>query len=123
MVASNAGGEGTTSQASSAKGVIGAIAPEDLAVGSGKLSAAEKSQVIKKFQINTQDVGSPEVQIALLTRRLESLTKHFSGHKKDYHSQRGMLNIISRRKRLLSYLKREDIARYRSTIAALGLRK
>ena len=123
MVASNAGGEGTTSQASSAKGVIGAVAQDDLAVGSGKLSAAEKGQVIKKFQINSQDVGSPEVQIALLTRRLETLTKHFAGHKKDYHSQRGMLDIISKRKRLLAYLKGENISRYRSTIAALGLRK
>ena len=123
MVASNAGGEGKSSQASPVKGALGAVAQDDVAVGTLRLSATEKGEVIKKFQINTQDVGSPEVQIALLTRRLEQLSQHFSSHKKDFHSQRGMLDIISRRKRLLAYLKNEDVARYRSTISALGIRK
>lgn len=88
-----------------------------------KLSALEKGDVIKKFQINGKDVGSPEVQIALITRRLESLSKHFASNPKDFHSQRGMLDLISRRKRLITYLRKEDVTRYRSTIASLGLRK
>lgn len=101
----------------------GALTAEDLATGSLKLSANEASEVIKKFQRNSKDVGSSEVQIALLTRRLEILSKHFTTNPKDHHSRKGMMDIISRRKRILTYLRREDVARYRNTISALGLRK
>ncbi len=101
----------------------GALTAEDVATGTLNLSGTDTSEVIKKFQRNSQDVGSPEVQIALLTRRLEVLTKHFSTNPKDHHSRKGMMDIISQRKRMLSYLRREDVARYRNTISALGLRK
>ena len=101
----------------------GALTAEDVATGTLHLSGTDSAEVIKKFQRNSQDVGSPEVQIALLTRRLEVLTKHFSTNPKDHHSRKGMMDIISQRKRMLSYLRREDVARYRNTISALGLRK
>ena len=101
----------------------GDISAEDVAVGSLKLSQKETTDVVKQFQRNSQDSGSPEVQIALLTRRLEILTNHFGKYPKDHHSRKGMLNIISQRKRMLHYLKHEDVNRYRSTISALGLRK
>jgi small subunit ribosomal protein S15 len=100
-----------------------AFTQEDLAVGALNLSKLEKQEVVSKFQRNSQDTGSPEVQIALLTRRLETLTKHFSTNPKDHHSRRGMMDIISQRKQLLQYLRREDLNRYRATLAALGLRK
>jgi len=96
---------------------------QDMAVGAVSLSAMGPQDVIKKYQINSQDTGSPEVQVALLTRRLEILTKHFSTNPKDHHSRRGMMNIISQRKQLLSYLKHESVQRYRNTLSALGLRK
>jgi small subunit ribosomal protein S15 len=102
---------------------MGDLKAEDVAVGTLSLSQKQPTDVIKQFQINSQDCGSPEVQIALLTRRLEILAKHFGKFPKDHHSRKGMMDIISRRKRMLQYLKGEDIARYRSTISALGLRK
>ncbi len=105
------------------KKTTGVLTAEDVATGSLNLSAKEPSEVVKQFQRNSQDVGSPEVQIALLTRRLEILTKHFGSNPKDHHSRKGMMDIISRRKRMLHYLRHEDVARYRSTISALGLRK
>jgi small subunit ribosomal protein S15 len=96
---------------------------EDVTAGAVNLASLETQDVISKFQRNSQDTGSPEVQIALLTKRLTTLTKHFGSNPKDHHSKRGMLNMISQRKRMLQYLRNEDVARYRSTIAALGLRK
>ena len=90
------------------------------------MSAAEsydKSEIIGKFRVAETDTGSPEVQIALLTKRLEVLTEHFKSHPNDLHSQRGMFSMISRRKRLLKYLKDENVDRYRNTISSLGLRK
>jgi small subunit ribosomal protein S15 len=97
---------------------------EDVTTGGAvDLSALDMQGVISKFQRNSQDTGSPEVQVALLTKRLVTLTKHFGSNPKDYHSRRGMMNIISQRKRMLQYLKGEDVLRYRNTIAALGLRK
>jgi small subunit ribosomal protein S15 len=105
------------------KRTTGQVTSEDLAVGTLRLAERESLDVVKQFQRNSQDCGSPEVQIALLTRRLEVLTSHFGKFPKDHHSRKGMMDIISRRKRMLQYLKREDVARYRSTIAALGLRK
>lgn len=102
---------------------MGGFTAEDVAVGSLRLSDKEPSEIVKQFQRNSQDCGSPEVQIALLTRRLEILTDHFAKYPKDNHSRKGMLDIISRRKQMLRYLKGEDVSRYRNTISALGLRK
>ena len=82
-----------------------------------------KSDIIAKFKRSENDTGSAEVQIALLTNRIEELSGHFAKHKQDNHSRRGMLQLISRRKRLLKYLQGEDVNRYRETISALGLRK
>jgi len=110
-------------QTSETKGVLSGFAAEDVAVGSLKLSQRDTADVVKQFQRNSQDCGSPEVQIALLTRRLEVLTTHLGKFPKDHHSRKGMMNIISQRKRMLQYLKNEDVARYRNTISALGLRK
>jgi len=95
----------------------------DMSVGAVPLAGMEPQDVIKKYQINSQDTGSPEVQVALLTRRLEILSKHFSTNPKDHHSRRGMMNIISQRKQLLQFLRRENVGRYRNTLSALGLRK
>ncbi len=82
-----------------------------------------KLQTIQTHGRHDKDTGSPEVQVALYTKKLEQYTKHFETHKNDEHSRRGMFRIISRRKRLLEYLKGINIERYRATIAALGLRK
>jgi small subunit ribosomal protein S15 len=82
-----------------------------------------KKKIISQFQIHSTDVGSPEVQIALLTDRIQNLTRHFETNKEDKHSKRGMMKLISRRKSLLSYLRKENVERYRATISSLGLRK
>ena len=87
------------------------------------VEANNKSETIKQFRINEKDTGSPEVQVALITKRLEILGKHFEKFPKDRHSQMGMFSMISRRKKLLGYLRKEDIQRYRNTISALGIRK
>ncbi|NLF25721.1 MAG: 30S ribosomal protein S15 [Deltaproteobacteria bacterium] len=84
---------------------------------------ANKSEVIAKYQRHDRDSGSPEVQIALLTSRLEKLAGHFQDHPQDKHSRQGLLKIVSHRKGLLEYLKRKDVERYRQTLANLGLRK
>jgi len=82
-----------------------------------------KSKIIEDFRVHDGDTGSPEVQIALLTNRIIELTEHFKTHKHDHHSRRGLLKLVGRRRRLLDYLKSKDIARYRSTLERLGLRK
>ena len=82
-----------------------------------------KAGIVKEHARAQNDTGSPEVQVALLTRRLAILAKHFATNPKDHHSRRGMLNIISQRKQLLQYLRRESVVRYRNTLSALGLRK
>ena len=90
------------------------------------MSSAEcgtKAEVIGKHRRHEKDSGSPEVQVALLTKRLEKISGHFGRHPQDKHSQRGLLRIVSRRKRLLEYLKRESVDRYRQTLSSLGLRK
>ncbi len=87
------------------------------------LSKEEKRRIIEEFKIHENDTGSPEVQIALLTARINYLTEHFKVHKKDFHSRRGMMKLIGQRKRLLEYLKRKDFNRYREVIRKLGLRK
>jgi len=83
----------------------------------------EKLEIIKKHGINEKDSGRPEVQIALLTKRINDLTKHFEVHKKDHHSRRGLLMMVGKRRRLLDYLASKDIERYRSIIKELKIRK
>jgi small subunit ribosomal protein S15 len=83
----------------------------------------DKLQLIEKFRTHTTDTGSPEVQVALLTQRINHLTGHFKAHKKDHHSRRGLLMMVSARKSLLSYLKRKNVERYSNLIKELGLRK
>ena len=83
----------------------------------------QKSQLVKEYQRGNSDTGSPEVQIALLTARITDLTEHFKTHVKDHHSRRGLLRMVSRRRKLLDYLKRADADKYRSLIDRLGLRK
>ena len=78
---------------------------------------------IEKFRTHETDTGSPEVQIALLTERIVHLTEHLKGHKKDHHSRRGLLMLVGRRRRMLDYVKRIDVERYREIIAAQGLRR
>lgn len=82
-----------------------------------------KAEVIKGFARGTNDTGSPEVQVALLTARINELTPHFKANMKDHHSRRGLLKMVSRRRRLLDYLKKNDADRYRALIEKLGLRK
>ena len=83
----------------------------------------EKLEIIKKFGANEKDSGKTEVQIALITKRLNDLTLHFAEHKKDHHSRRGLLMMVGKRRRLLDYLKRKDIERYRAIIKELNIRK
>ncbi len=79
--------------------------------------------VIQGYRVHDTDTGSPEVQVALLTHRITELTEHFKTHTKDHHSRRGLLKLVGRRRRLLDYLKGQDLERYRTTIERLGLRK
>jgi small subunit ribosomal protein S15 len=87
------------------------------------LETAKKTELIEKFRTHSSDTGSPEVQVALLTERINGLTEHFKLHKKDHHSRRGLLMMVSQRKSLLEYLKRRNVTRYKTVIKALGLRK
>lgn len=87
------------------------------------LSKEEKSKIIKENKINPSDTGSPEVQVALITNRINYLTDHFSTHKKDHHSRTGLMKMVGKRKRLLEYLKRQDASRYKNLIKKLKLRK
>ena len=88
------------------------------------MSDSEKRlAVIGNFRLHEKDTGSPEVQIALLSARIEYLTGHFKVHKKDHHSRRGLLKLVGQRRRLLDYLKKTDVERYRSIIQRLGLRR
>ena len=82
-----------------------------------------KEKIIQSYRVHEHDTGSPEVQVALLTSRIIELTEHFKTHTKDHHSRRGLLKLVGRRRRLLDYLKRQDLERYRATIERLGLRK
>ncbi|MDB5293621.1 MAG: ribosomal protein [Phycisphaerales bacterium] len=87
------------------------------------ISVEAKAQIISEFKVHDKDTGSPEVQIALLTNRINELREHFDVHKKDHSSRRGLLKLVSRRNQLLKYLTREDRARYQQVIGRLGLRK
>lgn len=82
-----------------------------------------KQEIVTKFARAEGDTGSPEVQIALLSERITYLTEHFKTHAKDHHSRRGLLKLVGQRRRLLDYLKRKDVARYRTVIDTLGIRK
>ncbi|WCO65400.1 30S ribosomal protein S15 [Iamia majanohamensis] len=82
-----------------------------------------KPGVIEEHRLHDSDTGSPEVQIALLTQRIEHLTEHLKVHKKDFHSRRGLLQLVGRRRRLLDYVAKNDVERYRAIIAKLGLRR
>lgn len=87
------------------------------------VSVARKAEVIKKFQVDKDDTGSPEVQIAILTERITDLSEHMKVHPKDFHSRRGLLALVAKRRKLLDYLKRKDEARYQKLIEALGIRR
>ena len=86
------------------------------------LDAEKRKEIIAGFKTHEGDTGSPEVQIALLSARIQYLTEHFKTHKKDHHSRRGLLKLVGQRRRLLNYLKKNDIERYRAIVAKLGLR-
>ncbi|MGW8113648.1 30S ribosomal protein S15 [Caproicibacterium sp. NSD3] len=83
----------------------------------------EKQEIIKEYAVHEGDTGSPEVQIAVLTKRINDLTEHLRTHNKDHHSRRGLLKMVGRRRNLLNYLQKNDIERYRTIIAKLGIRK
>lgn len=87
------------------------------------ISAERKSELMKEYAREEGDTGSPEVQVAVLTERINNLTDHFKSHKKDNHSRRGLLKMVSTRRRLLDYVKSRDESRYRSLIERLGLRR
>ena len=83
----------------------------------------EKTAIMREYATHEGDTGSPEVQIAVLTKRINDLTEHLKVHKKDHHSRRGLLKMVGRRRNLLGYLQKNDIERYRAIVAKLGLRK
>ena len=87
------------------------------------ITKEQKQEIIKEYQLKEGDTGSPEVQIALLTYRINDLNEHLKVHKKDHHSRRGLLKMVGQRRNMLAYLKENDLERYRTLIARLGLRK
>ena len=87
------------------------------------MTKEKKAEIIEKYRLDEKDTGSPEVQIALLTERINELTEHLKTHKKDNHSRRGLLKMVGNRRNLLNYLAKKDIQRYRDIVAKLGLRK
>ncbi|GAW94296.1 30S ribosomal protein S15 [Calderihabitans maritimus] len=87
------------------------------------LAPEKKQEIIEKYQLHETDTGSPEVQIAILTERINHLTEHLKVHKKDHHSRRGLLKMVGQRRGLLEYLKKKDIERYRRIVQELGLRR
>ena len=87
------------------------------------ITAEKKAEIIKEYQLKEGDTGSPEVQIAILTYRINDLNEHLKVHKKDHHSRRGLLMMVGKRRGLMNYLKSQDIERYRALVAKLGLRK
>jgi small subunit ribosomal protein S15 len=87
------------------------------------ISTEQKQEIVKEYQTSEGDTGSPEVQVALYTARIKDLTEHFKAHKHDFHSRRGLLRLVSQRRKMLDYLKGKNIEAYRSLIARLGLRR
>ena len=83
----------------------------------------QKKNIIENHKLHEHDTGSPEIQVALLTERINQLTEHFKVHKKDHHSRRGLLKMVGKRRRLLEYLKGKDVTRYQALISELGLRR
>lgn len=86
-------------------------------------SAVKKNEIIEKFKVHPSDTGSSEVQVALLSDRIQYLTEHFKTHKKDHHSRQGLLKLVGQRRSLLDYLKKKDVNKYRTLIQELGIRK
>ncbi len=87
------------------------------------ITKEKKTQIISEYQLKEGDTGSPEVQVAILTHRINDLNEHLKTHKKDHHSRRGLLKMVGQRRNMLAYLKENDLERYRTLIARLGLRK
>ena len=87
------------------------------------LTTAKKAEIIAKFQQHEGDTGSPEVQVALLTKRIKDLTEHMKNHPKDFHSRRGLLQLVGQRRRFLGYIREQDFDRYRKIVTELGLRR
>lgn len=87
------------------------------------LSLEKRKSLIENYRLHEKDTGSPEVQVALLSARIEYLTEHFKAHKQDHHSRRGLLKLVGQRRRLLNYIKDNDVERYRKLVKRLGLRK
>lgn len=87
------------------------------------INQAKKAEIMKEYQTKEGDTGSPEVQVAILTYRINDLNEHLKVHKKDHHSRRGLLKMVGQRRNLLNYLKEKDVERYRNLISRLGLRK
>jgi len=87
------------------------------------LKTAQKSEIVTKYGRNPTDTGSPEVQVALLSARINQLSDHFAGHEKDHHSRRGLLKMVNQRRKLLDYLKQTNPSRYQELIGSLGLRR
>ncbi len=87
------------------------------------LNAGDKAKIVGEYQLGNSDTGSPEVQVALMTARIEDLSSHFKTHIHDHHSRQGLLRLVNRRRKLLDYLKNTDVERYRALIARLGLRR
>jgi len=87
------------------------------------LTREKKTEIIESYRVHQTDTGSPEVQIAILSRRIEYLTEHFKTHRKDHHSRRGLLQLVGKRRRLLDYLKTNDVERYKEVIQRLSIRK
>lgn len=87
------------------------------------ISAENKAEVVKKYQQSEGDTGSPEVQVAIMTARILDLSGHFKTHIHDHHSRQGLLRLVNKRRKLLDYLKKKDVERYKALIASLGLRK
>ncbi|MEX0921510.1 MAG: 30S ribosomal protein S15 [Rhodovibrionaceae bacterium] len=87
------------------------------------ITAERKQELIKEFGVKTDDTGSPEVQVAILTERIKNLTEHLQSHAKDFHSRRGLLVMVGQRRRLLDYVKKKDTPRYQSLIERLGIRR
>jgi small subunit ribosomal protein S15 len=87
------------------------------------LKSVQKSEIVTQYGRNPTDTGSPEVQVALLSARINQLSEHFAGHEKDHHSRRGLLKMVNQRRKLLDYLKQKDQGRYQELIGRLGLRR
>ncbi|ETR72109.1 MAG: 30S ribosomal protein S15 [Candidatus Magnetoglobus multicellularis str. Araruama] len=87
------------------------------------ITRSDKQGLIEQYKVHDLDTGSPEVQVAILTRRITNLTEHFKTHKKDHHSRRGLLKLVGKRRSLLNYVKAKNVKRYRSLIQSLGLRR